>query len=77
MVLMVRSIGPKGFSEHETSDGVAVAICAVRIKFPSFVSFRYANLGEITIASDLHKVRSMDEVRALDGTLREEPSPVA
>lgn len=62
--------------EDKTANRVAIAICTVGIEFTSCITLGNIDLSEITNAGDLHIVRGLDEVCALDSAVRNKTSSI-
>ena len=62
--------------ENESTDRVAVAVCSVGVEFSSSISLRNVDLRKVANTGDLYIVRSLNEVRALDSTVRNETSTI-
>jgi len=68
---VVLKVGAESVSVDQTTNGVAISICSVRIEFTSSVTLAHVDLGEITNASDLNVIRSLHKVDTLEGPIRD------
>lgn len=62
--------------EDKTANRVAIAVCTMGIEFSSGITLGNIDLSEITDAGDLHVVRGLDEVCALNSAVRNETSSI-
>jgi len=66
---VVLKVGAECVSVHQTTNGVAISICSVRVELTSSIAFAYVDLGEITNAGDLHVIGGLYKVDTLEGAI--------
>ena len=72
--MLAPSLNPQRISYRGT---LTLAVRTMRIHLASSITSADVELGEIADASDLNVVGGLDEVRARDGAVGDEPCPVA